>query len=802
MKEGADESNYALRILSLDENQQDVSQIKKNIESLLAQGGDLLFIKEQGEAETAEMLARANKNIPFIKAMALIRRETGELKWHAQNKQRFEITKKIKEVGHILGLSKVTIEGVKTEGWFPFESYALLQNVIKKHANKHPDSEGFSEDAPLQTAIELAVNYLKMDGQITHDDFINRHHQGLPTIIPTGWAGHGVTLVAWNDVLIVCNRGDKKFDSPVAAYKISPPKEITKAFLQEIIPEGEIPDSQQVIRAIRKLVDVEKPIAQFPGKEQKHGTCSFVNGKISICPILCFMKLLKLCGKAFTEFNSDFLASEKNKYYDALEEAEAEYKGFTNDMRDEEIEELSKEYSHLAPKSIERKVYFQLLVAILKQHHGQDRYLVTGRGAFAMRGRERKKSAEIKRAQKILSVLSEDNKKEIASATPSLAVLIQAEAVQSKAPFHSIKEIKEFFQTVPKKDKVNFIHQQLQHIIQEKNPAEKIESIVNLLATWEDKKACLTQSDAQGKTILIHAAQSGDIKAIKVILEAYPRTIDTNRDYINQTDLSGNSALSYGIKQNSFVVIKAMLDEIYPIEKRNEVIMDELDPESTQRITALLAVFPEKFRIDFLQENTGRGAPLDHAVRSGSIQKIKAILYAVPEEERVKLIRPAILSQPRKISEIIIMLEAVPGHDRAKLIRENIDFLSFPAQEMKAILLKLPPESRAQVITEIGEDGKNMLTYAVSMVSSAEHIRAILEVIPEGFREMAVNQLDGNGKNALMLIKALMNLSDARIAKMSDSDLRSYRIAGETEKVILAILAQEKLNRLAPGSRR
>lgn len=293
----------------------------------------------------------------------------------------FRTEETLREATHILGLDRTHFAGAKQgghfiEGGYSFENYCLLQNILTEYA--HTVDESFKDHfTQIQTALNLPIHYLQYDGTTTHQDLIDNHIAGKPTILPVRWPGHAIALIVWNDILILCNRGDKKLKDAISVFIIPPPGKLTKEILQTILPEMEKPSAKQVLEGINTWVNTTKPILTFPSQAQKHGTCSLVNIKSSSQPFLCFLLLLALKQKKEGKkpfFNSTFLNSlvKDGKSIDpdltnAMVLAKAEYKKLTKHMRDQEVIMLCTLYAHCSDNGT-RLMYSQIFKDLIKKY--------------------------------------------------------------------------------------------------------------------------------------------------------------------------------------------------------------------------------------------------------------------------------------------------------------------------------------------------------------------------------------------------------------------------------------------------
>jgi hypothetical protein len=289
----------------------------------------------------------------------------------------------IKEAGHILGFTS-TIAGIRSTGMGIGDAYGLLKRCL----SSNPSSMFRTNDlAAIQETLDLTIGYSKIndiEDKVTgHKHLIANYMAGKPTILPVHWAGHVFTLIAWNDVLVICNRGEGHLEKCISVFKI-PDEKCTQngitQFIETIMPINKTLSKNVVLNGIHDFVgDFEKPILTFDSEDQKHGTCAFVNLKSSLLPLLFFMKLLQPDGSepiALKKFNSTFLQLylKEGPLAKVLQEIKSDsriqYKEITEAIRDWEVDILCTAF-RLCPTAEERKIYLEIFSAYFNEHYGQ-----------------------------------------------------------------------------------------------------------------------------------------------------------------------------------------------------------------------------------------------------------------------------------------------------------------------------------------------------------------------------------------------------------------------------------------------
>lgn len=343
------------------------------------------FLCDNDDWHLGVQLARHNRNMVVLQTIHTYqstKRIDSKEEPLQEGAVNFIKSKIIKEAGHILGLETQTqYLNLYSEGNFSFESYTIFKDIINRmfQYNTVPTllkKHYFSEKVNIQAALDLAIDWLEVNGNTTHQTLIDHHAAGKLTILPIVYPDHAFPVIIWNDVLIVCNRGADHYDDLISVFKIPAPGKLTKAFLEEVMPEVRLPIRENVLQSIRNFIgDISQPLLTFPSKEQEHGTCSFVNLKSSLKPILCFSELFQSDLEALkfdSHFLEPYLDKNNNQLSEILEKTKQytrkEYKKFTENMRDQEIDKLITEFSN---KQSGKDVYVLTFIEILKKHRGQ-----------------------------------------------------------------------------------------------------------------------------------------------------------------------------------------------------------------------------------------------------------------------------------------------------------------------------------------------------------------------------------------------------------------------------------------------
>lgn len=340
----------------------------------------------------------------------------------------------IKRAGHRLGLRgiiSVMSSSVKipvfTEGVSQYaSSVTLLEDVTaycnfldeanKKNSGELTDqSKNAAKNYMDEIEAALVFNNKTMGLQhekavkVNHDQYHDimakeshdRYKQGKLLFLTTGWKGHGIGIVLYKDYLILSNRGQGRLETGTTIYKVSNVNAITPDLIKKLIKGRDGPlIRQEVMTALEGIVNIDNPIARLPSKQQKWGTCSYVNIKAAVEGIM-FVKDY--------EARMGSNPNAQDNITKAAEFARKEYKIFTQLIREKEVTRLIQEYKLAkAGKAKDpnlHQIYKDLFYYVLKEHHGVGKNpIVNENRSYKMK----KHSTELDRALKILQALEDD----------------------------------------------------------------------------------------------------------------------------------------------------------------------------------------------------------------------------------------------------------------------------------------------------------------------------------------------------------------------------------------------------------
>jgi hypothetical protein len=170
------------------------------------------------------------------------------------------------------------------------------------------------------------------------------------------WLGddpHNIGITFYGNYMIVCDRGmygGQKDCTKI--YKVDPEK-ITSDQLAKLQSSPE--DPNVILSTINEIADNKSPMATFPSKFQKFGTCNYSNRLTSIEPMLCLVKLDRQ-GKLNDEAIKEYSQSKDRKAY----------KTFTRYNRDTEANRMISKMNAANGNPQLQAMYANLVIEIVK----------------------------------------------------------------------------------------------------------------------------------------------------------------------------------------------------------------------------------------------------------------------------------------------------------------------------------------------------------------------------------------------------------------------------------------------------
>ena len=385
-------------------------KLNPEILKLILEKGHLKpFLTITGSPETLSLMAQAfyssenYKNITEYESKyqeEMARTDPKSLKGYLDY---LNIIKFLKQKGHSLGISSAIIMKdpdskdvrVGFEGNQNVHSMASLLHFMEGYQSSiavKRESERIAEYlSHIRDAYKDVLGYVSLEK--SPKDLLEKikNDKVNPTILTSGWMQHTLSIAFFGDYIILSNRGGgrEKVDFGTRIYKRTP--ETDKLLTEEFIKNLQDPtvDSETILKRVNQLLPSLNFLEEMASEDQKHGTCSFVNHKSIMQPILYLMELKRLAKEKGV--------SEDDKAIKTLAQdfAKKEYKNFTHWMRDREIDDIAAQYkSEVIPKTILN----QLVSAYIEEHFKPDK---------APRN-PAKRGEEIERAFRLLQAM-EDN---------------------------------------------------------------------------------------------------------------------------------------------------------------------------------------------------------------------------------------------------------------------------------------------------------------------------------------------------------------------------------------------------------
>jgi hypothetical protein len=152
-----------------------------------------------------------------------------------------------------------------------------------------PLSKEISESKFLPELVKKAFSEVTAARTVT--EMSHSIREGKLTIIPSGYIGHAMSFVFYQDLLFVCNRGEGSEDGSLSCFRIDPAKvsagEITKLlemkdrkkevaleYFYELLPKG--------LGNEAKLENITSIFSSLEPKKQTVGNCSAASTKLAI----------------------------------------------------------------------------------------------------------------------------------------------------------------------------------------------------------------------------------------------------------------------------------------------------------------------------------------------------------------------------------------------------------------------------------------------------------------------------------------------------------------------------------------
>ncbi|MBP5426647.1 MAG: ankyrin repeat domain-containing protein [Clostridiales bacterium] len=293
---------------------------------------------------------------------------------------------------------------------------------------------------------------------------------------------------------------------------------------------------------------------------------------------------------------------------------------------------------------------------------------------------------------------------------------------------------------------------------------------INLMEEYinDDMKWELEQFDNMGKTLLMHAVESGNKELVKYLVEE----MDAN---INKTDNNGKTILRYALDLKNVALLKYFIEErnadIYAVDNTGKNLLEHiLDIHELDFIGQLIGINDKKYKsiiLDYLtniQNVELIMGLLDRKDRKGrnvlyyAIEKNTNIFYKI--EEKCKLVNCVDYD-----GITLLMYAIIKGKkDIARYLKENGAYVKCADSKGKTALIYAIEKDNKEIIHILSE-GK------IGELNDIAYIRYAIETCDKNLLEYVVDKNDEDGKTVLMHAVEMGNVEMARYLLQRDNDV-------------------------------
>ncbi len=289
----------------------------------------------------------------------------------------------------------------------------------------------------------------------------------------------------------------------------------------------------------------------------------------------------------------------------------------------------------------------------------------------------------------------------------------------------------------------------------------------------EQKLRLVSERDKFGMTLLHHAAESGNVESIKVILALDPNPEYWLRSIVHVKDTLGGNALHCAAQSGNARAMDLIL-ALYPSPEQRlqavstmnvmgeTVLCRAARSGNIECVDTVLALYPESERLQALRlQETDRATVLHHVAGAGNAACVQAIIDRYPESERYQAV-----STPTKLG---LHFAARSGH------------LSC----VETLLSHYPESQRLQAMCQPDRDGRTPLHLAASSrLDNPEVINAILGPCMKAERSAILKMRDNKGNTIQQwaarssntkTVKAILDLYSASAAELPPKSESSGR---------------------------
>ncbi len=578
-----------------------------------------------------------------------------EIKQFAELQKGREQRNYIKKKGHALGISDMILflnpiagknATVHTEGFEDKYSIENLHSYLKDYLNQLPKlsehkARGKGEARESKAAVEEKSNLIKHLTEINEavtalSEYTNlkdaeksspkylldRIKQNKLTILTGSWADHAFSIAIMGDFLIVSNRGSGRaateHGSEIYRLTETEKKLITEDFIRSIADNSET-KKDLILKRLKTITKPENFIEEIESQDQKHGTCSFVNHKSMIRSLLYLME----CQSQASKLGRALSKTEKDQ---AASFAKQHYKEFTQWMRDEEIDDIVKAYKE---ETVSKTILEQLIKSYIDEH------FLKSPSKNAAKTKE-----DILRALKLLSLLNDNNRKEMLLDFLKRGVKLFEYAVrynQESAVNFFLKN--NYFAMAIENGSFSDIEYCLKaHVDVNATDSEGHSIVQSALTNYKAYKNLdylyengfdlfkLIKQDRE----LLRQLISNDCNTLLEKMVQDPRF---ESDWVNEKDSNGNSILAMAVANNNIGLAKTLLEkgaEIDTVNKRGTTPLMNAAKKSLNLVKLLLEHCKEEKRAELINKvNSTGNTSLMIAIDSDSKEKNEIFKYLI-----------------------------------------------------------------------------------------------------------------------------------------------------------------------------
>lgn len=182
---------------------------------------------------------------------------------------------------------------VDFEGFYLEVTLGLITDSLIQYKN-HFAARQMRRLAPMMDAMvdtfERAAQLIKYQQYRVdlkkHQTKINALLQPEPIIIPVAYEGHAITFIKFGEIFVKCDRReDSRLYDNVMIYRMSNPKECSRAFIKNLMYEKQSDDFINVY--LPELLGLQ-PVTEIKVAAQISGNCSWANVEACV-PVLLFL---------------------------------------------------------------------------------------------------------------------------------------------------------------------------------------------------------------------------------------------------------------------------------------------------------------------------------------------------------------------------------------------------------------------------------------------------------------------------------------------------------------------------------